>query len=110
MYPVPEKDVRKLAKKSDHKWAHHVALLYSGGCIVAVGFNKGEMHAEEMAIRKLQMAGGTATRMRSMRIRRDGKIGASKPCEDCLKSIISAGIKQVYYHDYDGVEQRMILG
>jgi deoxycytidylate deaminase len=109
MTPFPEKEARRIAKKSDHKWAHHVAILFRGGEIMAIGYNKGVMHAEEMALRKLQMAQGTAHTIRSIRIRRDGKLGASRPCEDCLRQIRTHGIKYVYFSDYDGSEQRMTI-
>ncbi len=109
MTPFEEKAVRKIARRSDHKWAHHVAILFQGGEIVSIGYNKGECHAEEMAIRKLQMARGKAQTLRSVRIRRDGRLGASEPCPGCLKLILEAGIRRVYYSDYEGREQQLRL-
>jgi pyrimidine deaminase RibD-like protein len=109
MIPYPEREIRKIAKRSDHRWAHHVAILYLAGEIVAIGFNKGEMHAEEMALLKLRMARGRASVLRSIRIRRDGRLGASQPCEECFKRIQESGIRQVYYSDYDGSEKRMVI-
>jgi deoxycytidylate deaminase len=97
-----ENEVRKIAKKSTHRWAHHVAFLAQHNRIVAVGYNRGSLHAEEMALRKMRMAGGRADRLYSYRIRRDGRLGASKPCSNCLLSIQRAGIRHIYYNDYDG--------
>jgi hypothetical protein len=108
--PLPEKQIRKIAKKSDHKWAHHVAVITGAGITLAVGFNKGEMHAEEMALRKLGLSGEKrAKTLYSLRVRRDGKMGASKPCEECEKLLRKSGIKYVFYNDYDGAEWKMAL-
>lgn len=107
--PLGERAIRRIAKKSDHRWAHHVAILVGEGRIVAVGYNKGVTHAEEMAVRKLKMSGGSAARLYSVRIRRDGKIGASKPCPNCESLLRDAGIRDVYYNDYDGKQERIRL-
>lgn len=110
MKPLPDREVRRLARKSDHKWAHHVAVITGAGITLAVGFNKGEMHAEEMAVKKIQMTGEKRGRiLYSLRVRRDGKMGASKPCEKCEKLIREAGIRYVFYSDYDGQEWQMAL-
>lgn len=103
------KEVRRIAKRSDHKWAHHVAFIVRSGVTVAVGFNKGELHAEEMAVRKLLMSEEEGSHLYSVRVRRDGRIGASKPCPRCEKVIRDAGIRAVYYHDYDGSKRRMMF-
>jgi hypothetical protein len=108
--PIPDREIRRIAKKSDHKWAHHVAVITGNGITLAVGFNKGEMHAEEMAVRKLEMSGECRARtLYSLRVRRDGKMGASKPCEKCEALLRKVGIRYVFYCDYDGSEWRMAL-
>lgn len=107
--PISDKRVRALAKKSDHKWAHHVAVITSGRTIVAVGYNKGEIHAEQMAVRKMRFLGLEGTRLYSLRIRRDGRMGASRPCTDCEKIIRESGIKVIFYSGYDGGQERLIL-
>lgn len=107
--PADAATIRKIANRSDHKWAHHVALAVSGGITVAVGFNSGTMHAEEMVVRKLKMSGRTASRLYSIRIRRDGRLGASKPCAACEKACRNAGIRHIFYNDYDGSPERMRL-
>lgn len=106
---VSERFVRKIAKKSDHKFHHHVAIIMGPDGIVAIGYNKSTIHAEAMAVRKLLLAGGKGSRLYSYRIRRDGRIGASKPCAGCEKAIRDAGIRYVYYSDYDGRQERMAL-
>lgn len=109
MNPMSDRAVAKVARRSDHRWAHHVAILVGGGTTLAVGFNKGTMHAEEMAIRKLKMVGGHASRLYSVRVRRDGRAGASKPCPNCERLLREAGIRYVFYNDYDGHQERMAL-
>jgi deoxycytidylate deaminase len=104
-----EKEIRRIAQKSDHRWAHHVAILTVAGRVVAVGYNRGLGHAEDMALRKMQMAGERANRLYSYRIRRDGNIGASRPCEVCLSKLRAAGVLYVFYSDYEGRPQRMML-
>lgn len=108
--PIGEAAIRKIAKRSDHRWAHHVAILVGGGETLAVGYNRGSLHAEEMAIRKLEMSGSPkASRLYSIRIRRDGKFGASRPCPSCEALIRSVGIRYVFYNNYDGQQEKMIL-
>lgn len=107
---ICEREVRKIAKKSTHRWAHHVAILTEGGRTVAVGYNRGECHAEDMAIRKLRLSGGHANRLYSYRIRRDGRIGASRPCDNCMALLREFGIQYVYYSDYNGSPLRLRIG
>lgn len=107
--PVSDKVVRNLAEKSDHRWAHHVAIITRGRVIVAVGYNKGTIHAEEMAIRKMLFLRERGSRLYSVRIRRDGRNGASKPCLACERVIRDAGIRYVFFSDYDGNQERMML-
>lgn len=107
--PIGVPTLRRIVRRSTHRWAHHVAVLCGASGILSVGYNRGTMHAEAMALAKLRMTGGRATRLYSVRIRRDGKIGASKPCEDCERLCREAGIRYVYYNDYDGKQERMRL-
>lgn len=106
---IREKEVRKLAKNCQHPWAHHVAVLAKGGKTVAIGYNRGTLHAEAMAIRKLVLSGARANRLYSYRIRRDGRIGASRPCDDCMALLRQHGIRHIYYSDYDGSPHKIFL-
>lgn len=36
------------------------------------------------------------------RVKRDGSFGSAKPCINCEKTMISAGVKRVYYTTDDG--------
>lgn len=53
------------------------------------------IHAEIEALRNAPRASGGTLYV--ARIGRNGKIGLSKPCADCRKAIIEAGVKRVVY-------------
>ena len=93
-----------------HKLA---AFIIKGGTIRATGYNKrsfhGSTHAEIDAIRKMrfQKGGSQGCDLYVYRFYADGGYALAKPCVPCMKKIINAGIKRVFYSDYDN-KMRMI--
>lgn len=98
---------RRIAARSDHKLFHHVAIITSGKRVLAFGYNRGELHAEEIAIRRLNAYtrnnGGpphSLTLTSIMFKRKNGVLGTSSfPCNKCLLKMEKANIRWVTYID-----------
>lgn len=99
------------AKKSDFH-AYKLGALVLNKCrIISKGFNsnkghgrmirdhgyRGGKHAECDAI----MRASSGDTLVVVRIRKDGKLSCSKPCEKCLKLAKEFGIKKIIYTDWD---------
>jgi tRNA(Arg) A34 adenosine deaminase TadA len=90
------------ATKARHKQHNHGAVLIRGGKPVAVGHNHSHIHAEHAALNRAWRHGTEGGTLVVIRVRKDGTIGMSRPCEMCVNRLISAGIKKVIYSDSDG--------
>jgi deoxycytidylate deaminase len=96
--------IRRISKRSTHQRFNHVAIITSGKRVLAVGYNRGEIHAEEVAIRRLAHVSrnnrnipSSLTLTSLMFKRKNGNIGESFPCNDCLQLINKAKIRWVTY-------------
>ena len=96
-----------------------IAFIVKGGSILSIGLNdmnrthpiywNGEhdhgVHAEYDAINSYRGKDGglNGSSLYVLRIRRDGSLGNSRPCEHCWRKMMKVGIKTVYYVGNDGV-------
>lgn len=92
----------KLCKKSDHRQHHHGCIVTRGGAVVAMGYNRGETHAEVAALKKMWPSERKGTKLWSIRFLKSGRFGMAKPCKNCMKFIIESGVKVLYYTDETG--------
>ena len=95
---------RRIAFQSDHKRFKHVSIITSGRKILAVGYNKGEEHSEAVAIKRLnhhKRNNGdiphTLTITNLMFKTRNGNLGNSFPCIECITAISKARIRWITY-------------
>lgn len=91
----------KAADNGQHRQKMGAALV-KGGSILSTGFNKGEEHAEESALRRCEASIDRETikgaTIYVARMRR----GKSRPCLKCWTILKSFGVKKVYYFDNVG--------
>jgi tRNA(Arg) A34 adenosine deaminase TadA len=101
----------KEARKSDHFHHRHATLLFKGSVLHAAGYNQGWKHSEIMALNSVKHK-GTARGMIAFNVRvtRGGRIGMSKPCEECKAALIKAGVKAVWFTDDEGLMFKEIYG
>ena len=87
------------------------AALFSGGALVAIGFNKYNhshpaaqwgIHAEHAALIKRQYYPGRNLVMYVYRELNDGKPACSKPCGNCQHLMHEAGVRFVRFVNSDG--------
>lgn len=104
------KQMKKVAKKSDHSLYMHCTLIYAGSRLIASGYNKQDVHAEIAALKKLfnwlrvddRRSPRNLHAVNIMLRRKTGMFGNSAPCKECLVAFRMAGIKSFTY--YDGKE------
>jgi deoxycytidylate deaminase len=104
----------KLHKFDDSLEYHHCAVIAKGGKILAVGYNyRGwnplseqyrtkehtcTVHAEIAAVlskrKKIRFEGA---KIYVIRIKSDGNVAMSKPCEMCQHVLFNYGIKRAYF-------------
>jgi deoxycytidylate deaminase len=99
------------------------AALYSGSRLLSVGANRWHshpasnntgfcrsLHAENVALLRRQHFDRPSGRLTLFVARRlaDGSIGNSKPCGNCLKLCVEAGISRVRFYEH-GVRQELAL-
>ena len=103
-----ERRARVLAQKSDMN-QNLAAIIIQGGKILGSGFNQRidynhSHHAEIKALKSMRRQKRTpkGADIHVYRFRADGTYGLAKPCRDCMIAIKEAGIKRVFYSDYDG--------
>lgn len=103
----------KLAKMSTAGVHHHGAVITMGGRIVAVGINTmrndptnngrgipADGFAEHAEMAALRALGGNAQGAKVYVARwrwRSGTVGMSRPCNNCYKSLMEAGVKEVIF-------------
>ena len=99
---------RKLALKSNYIFRLG-AILIKGGSIHSTGWNTVDHpesplyseHAEESVLRKTSYKAKGATLL-VVRIKRDGLMAMSYPCERCLNLIKQVGIKNLVFSNHAG--------
>ena len=86
------------------------AIVVKGGIPISFGFNKkgyrgSSIHAEVDALNKLrwQKRGAKDSDIYVYRFLADGGYGIAKPCDKCIKTIRSSGVKRIFYSDYEGI-------
>lgn len=92
----------KHATKARHRQHKHAAMVLNGSNTISIGWNHSSVHAEHAAINRAWRTGTAGATMVVIRIRKDGSVGMSRPCEQCVIRLINAGIKKVVYSDNDG--------
>lgn len=101
----------KEAKRSDHYHHRHATLLFRGSVLCSAGYNQGWKHSEIMALNGVKHKGGAkGMTVFNIRVTKGGRIGRSKPCEDCKKALVDAGVKAVWYTDDEGQMFKEIYG
>jgi hypothetical protein len=91
----------RIANKSQHFKYQHCSLIYSGSRLITYGYNRTNLHAEIVAINRLNawLRVGNSPRPRNLHMinfmirRMTGTIGNSYPCEDCQLALAKANIK-----------------
>jgi len=100
---------KKICAKAHHKWAFHAVVVEKGGAIIAVGYNKGYMHAEVAAMSKLWPDKRKGTKIWSIRYTPGGRLGMAKPCPRCESYLRECGVKVVMYSTSEQEVERMRL-
>jgi deoxycytidylate deaminase len=99
-------------------YAHRVgAALFDGSQLISVGFNQHKSHPKNLCFTRHAefnsiLRKNSHRRYRNLilyvaRLTRTDKISLSRPCSECQKAILSAGIKAVYYTGYSGELERL---
>lgn len=109
------------AKKSNHKFFKMSAIIFNKNTVISKGFNKvfnmgksnsPTLHAEIMSINKALKIGYNLKNKSIFVIRlspNEPQLRNSKPCNNCMASIIYNGITNVYYIDnYELVHLHLI--
>jgi tRNA(Arg) A34 adenosine deaminase TadA len=111
-----------MAKENDHDFKI-AAVVFKGGSIIRgsintekfIGYRKNifefipTRHAEIMCLHNMPKSKLEGCSMIVVRVNRanNGVLSAAKPCKACMTAIKSAGIKKVYYSDYDGTIKKI---
>lgn len=111
-----ERDMKSVALKSDVSFAKHAAVLINPNSrekVLSIGFNRHHSpdrceknrngiwteHAEANAIfqRLSYVRKNKGLVIYVLRVKKDGSLGNSKPCEDCQRICKKYNIETVYY-------------
>ena len=110
-----ERLARKDVGRSDVGRHNLFAVVVQGGKVIARGVNRrhrdrtihAEMAALSQMIRRKRSSEGCDIHV--YRFMADGSYGLSKPCADCEASLREAGIRRVFYSDYDNTMKSFVL-
>lgn len=94
---IPINLLIKNAKTSSHKQHLHSTLILRGGKPVSYASNKNFHHSEVRALNKLWPSKREKVTIINIRIRRNGTIGLSKPCERCMKYLRKNKVGRIWY-------------
>jgi deoxycytidylate deaminase len=89
------------------------AAILKGKTLVSLGWNSDKTHPESktryhahhaefsclVGTKKMDVSGST---LFVARVTRRGKLGISKPCNECEQVIRASGIRKVFYLDHEG--------
>lgn len=118
---------KKIARKSNYRYKMS-AIIFDGNRVISSGYNKVipceidtigskysnkllfdcSIHAEMMALMRARKWDVIGKEMLVIRIRKNGSIGNSKPCNNCLSNIIGAGIKVIYFWQDNIINQMKV--
>ena len=94
----------RVASMSTHSRYQHCSIIFAGSRLLTYGYNHGEVHAEIMAINRLEaLIRNHMRRPRNLHMinfmikRKTGKIGNSIPCDGCYLASMNAGIKTITF-------------
>lgn len=68
------------------------------------------LHAESHAIIKRGLDNCEGDSIMVVRLRKDNSLTMAKPCDNCIALIKHVGIRHVYYTNWEGVIEHLILG
>jgi deoxycytidylate deaminase len=94
------------SKYSTHYQFHLGAVLVVNGHPISVGYNQGKSHPDgrfkglHAEVAAMKTSGKTKIKGSSMfvyRQKRNGSVGGSHPCVDCMKRLKEFGVKLIYY-------------
>jgi len=101
--------MKRIASKSDHKLYQHCSLIYAGSRLLVYGYNTKDLHAEIVAIRRLEaLIRNQKRRPRNLHMvnlmikRRSGNLGNSAPCYECRTAMNISRIRSWSF--FDGAE------
>lgn len=94
---------RRVANFPKQRSYRHCAMVIRGGCILSIGVNAKETHAEVVALSQLTWSQRAGTMVLSLRIRKDGSLAMAKPCQSCTEYMKHFGVKKVHYSNSNGV-------
>ena len=110
-----ERIARSDVLKSDLHRHNISAMIVKGGQIVSRGVNRhhrdGSIHAEVSALTQMirRKASPEGCEIYVYRFMADGSYGLAKPCQECQRALLEAGIKRVWYSDYDNQMKTLSL-
>lgn len=111
----------KVAREGKGKFRHG-ALLVDGCRVIGVGINEMKthpklfylawpyLHAEMKVLFSEGLDNVKGMVVYVARVRRDGIVGNSRPCEKCMGFLREGGIKRVVYTTGEGYESERIRG
>jgi len=95
--------IRAAHRSSSNRFRIGASARRKDGAIVAahnatdrIPYPRG--HAEIRLARKLDVGSVVIV----VRVRRDGRLAMAKPCQNCLRSLLSVGVAEIYYSNHDG--------
>ncbi|SRR6266498_2291505 len=74
----------------------HAAFVIKGGSIIAMAPNH-HRHAEVAALSKLWPSKRKGTTVLSLRVTRSGLLAMAKPCEKCMRFMLTHGVRKIMY-------------
>lgn len=95
----------KFALTSPSKHWKHFCIIFRGGCVIGQASNTYEMHAEIRALKRVKYHHNLT--VLSVRVNRDGELKNAKPCEDCMKVLLSSGVKTILFSNDEGQIERL---
>jgi len=95
------KRAKQLAKRSNRHQSH-VAIVFRGGALLSMAFNKDKVHAEFSALSKLWPSKRKGVTLISLRVGRDDQFKNAEPCAKCWAFIKASGVKRVMWSSKTG--------
>lgn len=97
--------MKKIAKMSPHARYQHCSLIFAGSRLLAYGYNREHIHAERVAINRLNalLRNDNTPRPKNLHMvnfmikRKSNNTGNSYPCLICITAMEEAGIKTITY-------------
>lgn len=95
------------------------AAVVKGGRVLSVACNAvrhkegrfsrkwiNSLHAEQAALLMLSEQSRKGASIYVARVKKDGSLGNSFPCPHCMELIVNSGVKEVFYINEEGKEER----